>query len=241
MKYASEQPSGVVSKCYQRLRRTIEFCKYWRPKGYDARRYWENRHSEYGFDIRGVGNAELTKEENDRMYAQARSVFLELCTEGNVIFPKVRILDVGCGTGSYANILRGKGVIKYTGIDITDVLFNQLRSDYPGYNFIKMDVSSQELTEEYDLIIMIDVTQHITAKNGFSFAMQNIKKHLSSDGVFIVTSWLSAGRRNLWYEVSRTLEDYKKEFGSYNFSKPKAFRDKSIFSIRAKADSQAAL
>ena len=80
---------------------------------------------------------------------------------------------------------------------------------------------------------MIDVTQHIVNPRKFCFAMQNIKSHLSEDGVFIVTSCISekVTRRN-FYVVDRPLTAYEREFSGYKFSEPRRFRDKFIFSVR---------
>ena len=62
--------------------------------------------------------------------------------------------------------------------------------------------------------------------------MNNIKQCLNSDGVFIVTSWLNSELKNLFYERSRTIEEYLKEFKGWEFSDPRRFRDKYIFATR---------
>ena len=82
------------------------------------------------------------------------------------------------------------------------------------------------------IVAMIDVTQHITNPEKFSFAMQNIRSRLGESGSFIVTSWLDDGARESFYEVSRSIEAYRREFPGYSFSEPVPFRDKFIFSVR---------
>jgi cyclopropane fatty-acyl-phospholipid synthase-like methyltransferase len=107
-----------------------------------------------------------------------------------------------------------------------------LRWQYGGYRFERLDVAGQEIVGQFDAIIMIDVTQHIVDAEKFTFAMQNIRRHLNVGGVFIVTSWLDDKARDSFYEKSRSLEAYKKEFPTDQFSQPKVFRDKYIFTIR---------
>lgn len=202
--------------------------QYWKnPEG-----FWSKRLSTFGLSLMGVGNITLSPEENQRKYQQAEKTFLSLCLNERIDFRKVHMLDVGCGNGFYARVFKENGGKDYLGVDITDVLFDKLREDFPGFQFLKLDISKEELTGVFDLIVMIDVTQHIVREDRFSFAMQNIQSHLKEDGVFIVTSWLrKRGYRN-FYEVSRPIEAYIEAFPGYHFSSPLPFRDKFIFSIR---------
>jgi cyclopropane fatty-acyl-phospholipid synthase-like methyltransferase len=168
------------------------------------------------------------------MYDEAKRVFIALCKNQGLDFSNIRMLDIGCGTGFYAQIFRENGGRNYVGIDIADTLFGKLREMYPDYEFCKKDVGMQELEGKFDLIIMIDVTQHITDDVKFSYAMQNVKSHLTKDGTFIVTSWLNDKLRTSCYEVSRSMEAYNRQFPDFVFGKPVPFRDKYIFSIKKK-------
>jgi SAM-dependent methyltransferase len=199
--------------------------------GYNAKKYWESRHSEYGLDFRGVGNKALSKEENIIQYQQAKKIFCEIIDAGNIKLENANVLDIGCGNGFYANTYQELNVANYTGLDITDALFEQLRHSFPNYNFKKLDVTEKPINGKFDLVSMIDVTQHITNGKKFSFAMQNVKSALKEKGVFIVTSWLDENARDSYYEKSRSLDEYKREFPDFIFSKPISFRDKFIFTI----------
>jgi SAM-dependent methyltransferase len=195
-------------------------------------RYWLKRHKKFGFDIRGVGNMGLTVDENLQQYEDGKRIVLELV---NLHFPdvkKINVLDIGCGIGIYAALLQKIGVVNYTGIDITDYHFSILRSEYKNYSFIKKDICTDEIEGLYDLILMIDVTQHITSDKKFNKAMANISKHLAPSGIFLATSWLDSNKRNAFYERSRSIESYKNNFLGYHFSNPIPFRDKYIFTIK---------
>jgi len=199
--------------------------------GYNAKKYWENRHSKFGLDLRGVGNKSLTVEENQRQYREAGDTFLSLCKYNQIEFQNLAIIDIGCGNGYYTQIFKDMGCSDYTGIDITDVLFPELKKRFPNYKFKKCDITKEKLSKKYDLIIMIDVSQHITAKTKFQFAMNNVKNHMSENGFFIVTSFLEKKRKNSFYEKSRGLDSYKLIFNTNIFCDPKKFRDKYIFVI----------
>ena len=61
-----------------------------------------------------------------------------------------------------------RGANHYLGIDITDKLFEQLRETLPTAEFRQLDITSQRLDGLYDLITMIDVTQHIVSEKQFA-------------------------------------------------------------------------
>jgi len=200
--------------------------------GYNAKKYWQARKKKYGFDLKGVGDKSLSNEENALQYHEAQKTFLAICETNSIEFSRISVLDIGCGSGFYTKILRDRGCVNYTGIDITDVLFNGLQEQYPLYKFKEIDITKEELRNFYDLILMIDVSQHITTAKNFKFAMRNVKKHLNRNGFFIVTSWLDKTAKNSFYEKSRSIENYKKRFKGERFSDPIRFRDKFIFTIQ---------
>ena len=209
--------------------------RYLSSNGYKAERYWADRHLQYGFDLRGPGNRSLSRHENEKMYRQAAKVFLRLCRREQLDFSRVRILDVGCGTGYYAQVLLDNGATQYLGIDIVDILFDELKSRFPTFEFKRLDVCREQLNGTYGLIAMIDVTQHITRKGKFNFAMRNIREHLAEGGVLIFTSYLAPQKERInFYEVKRTIKDYKRHFPDFVFNEPIPVRDKFIFSIRAR-------
>jgi SAM-dependent methyltransferase len=199
---------------------------------YDPKRYWDERFSQYGLDIRGPGNRGLSERENLRMYDAAAGVFEEVCRLEAVDFPSARVLEIGVGNGYYGELLSRYGVTRYLGVDITDVLFEELRRERPDFVLRRMDVSSEPLDGEYDLVLMIDVTQHIVDDGRFAYAMRNVRSALAPGGVFVVTSWLDPSAKDSYYEKSRGIDAYTRAFDGLRIGQPVPFRDKFLFTIK---------
>ena len=221
-----------IKSCVEYARKGLRSTLYLAPGGYRAERFWKRRHLRYKFDMRGVGNCGLTHAENVDDYRRATEVFLEHCQLHNVDFKRARMLDIGCGTGHYADVFRQAGGIRYVGIDITDALFADLRQRHPDFAFRKLDVTQDPVDGIYDLVIMIDVTQHITDEKRFAKTLQHVKACMAPQGLFIVTSWLDESARRSFYEVSRSMDAYRREFPEGQFSQPVRYRDKYLFAIQ---------
>ncbi len=203
-------------------------------KIYIPKNYWKRRLQRFGTtSLKGVGNIVLSEEENKEKYEEAKHTFLELCDKFKIDFSNITVLEIGCGTGFYTNILQKCGCINYTGLDITSVLFPSLKKKYSNYRFLKRDITKyRPETKKYDLIVMIDVTQHITNDLKFRRAMANIRAALNDNGIFIVTSWLSdTEKQRTKYEIERTIEHFRSEFPDYQFTPKIKFRDKYIVAI----------
>ena len=210
--------------------------RYATDDGYDAEGFFRDRFSRFGMGKRSVGYFFSSEEENTAMYDEAKRVFLETVGRTGIDLPQAQVLDIGAGNGFYSQIYLENDVKRLTAVDITDELFPELRRRFPGYGYVKLNVAKEPLPGEYNLISMIDVTQHIVVEEEFEAAMKNVAEHLLPSGVFVVTSWLHPHRlQDDFYHVRRPLETYTRLFNGYEFSEPVPFRDKFIFSIRKPA------
>jgi SAM-dependent methyltransferase len=225
-----KDPAGFIKRMLYKT--TVGLIKYGRADGYDAARYWRDRLSKYGQSIKGPGDEGLSEGENLKMYAEAAQVFMDLCKKENIDFTGSSVLEIGCGNGFYPRLLKDVGVKSYTGIDITDALFADLKKQFPSFNFIKQDITSETVAGTYDLVIMIDVMQHIVTDEKLSFAMENIKRCLRKNGVFILSSICEVGKRKLFYVRSWTLDEVKKRFSGYSFGALTSFRDSTLIAIK---------
>lgn len=175
--------------------------KYWRPGGYDARKYWEDRFSRYGMSFRGSGHEGFTEQANALLYARDVEVVRALLEQQRIELPASRVLEVGCGTGAYTQLLRDAGVREYLGVDLTDILFPELRSRFPDYGFQCLDVTRDGLGGPFDLVVMIDVVQHIVSREDFEYAIRNVWSAAGEEALILLGPLASrpARRRHLFY------------------------------------------
>lgn len=228
--------SDVVSRFHSALRRRLEAWRerrrYATPTGYRARDYWQARYVRYGFDLRGSGDCTLTEEENLRILRVGGDLVLDLCRKHNVHLPTARVLDAGCGAGFYAGILRAAGVRTYSGVDIVPVLFDGLKERYPLFQFRVTDLAERLIEGEFDLILFLNVAQHIADEHRFSFALRNLKLSLTPDGIMIVSAPLGPYRRESFRFVRRPLEAFTRHFPGWTVDGPVPFEKNAMFVLR---------
>ncbi len=69
-----------------------------------------------------------------------------------------KVLDFGCGKGDFYGFLKERGIeVNYTGLDINRNLIDLARQKYPEVDFRTFDISTQELTDDYDYIFVCGV------------------------------------------------------------------------------------
>lgn len=68
------------------------------------------------------------------------------------------VLDFGCGKGDFYGFLKEKGIkVKYRGTDINQKLIETASRNFPEAEFMTFDIDSEELSENYDFIILCGV------------------------------------------------------------------------------------
>lgn len=226
----TSDPVGLLRRAVTKL--LVAPIKYRSANGYDAARYWQDRLSKHGRSLKGVGDEGLSEEENRKMYLEAGQVLLALCKKEGVNFPSAKVLEIGCGTGYYTHLLSQQGVQNYVGLDITDVFFPDLKNEYPEFSFFKKDITTGEFDGNYDLILMIDVIEHITEPQKLNHALNQVKKNLSANGVFVIAPVPKKGRKSLFYVRFWSLEYISRIFDEYRIGVPENFRYSQIVAIK---------
>ncbi|MBE3068940.1 MAG: class I SAM-dependent methyltransferase [Planctomycetes bacterium] len=206
--------------------------KYGRRNGYDAQRYWGDRLGKHGMSLDGPGDEGIDEKANRLEYEEATRRLGELCSQKGVEFARLAVAEIGVGTGFYTGWLRRAGVTRYVGMDITDVLFPRLRELYPDYRFLRKDVTRDPIDGTFDLILMMDVIEHIVTESDLARAMQNIKIAVSRTGFFILSGVRSRTRKNLFYEHSWSVEDVRQHFAGWCCEGPFPYRGNHLLIIR---------
>ena len=211
---------------------TIAPWKYGQGDDYRADRYWEDRFRQKGATLTAVGDEGLSLEENRKMYEEAGKVFWELLNEENITLQDKTILEIGTGNGFFTQILYENGARRYTGLDITDALFEHLRHRFPGFHFQKQDITAEPITGKYDLILFIDVIEHIVQEAKMLSALHHIQEALNPGGVLLFAPFMKKGRKEHFHLRLWTYEELAPHLKPLKIGPLKPFRYGHIAAVR---------
>jgi ubiquinone/menaquinone biosynthesis C-methylase UbiE len=150
------------------------------------------------------------------------NLILDLITKRIASGRKYRILDVGCGDGSF--IARFNEYCETFGVDISQVAVKMAKE--VGIDAYAVDVSSQKLPFQdgyFDIIYMGDVIEHLTNPD---YAVREANRVLEQNGFLVLSTpnlacWLNRllllyGRQPLFSEIS-TAKTFGRGSRSYHF------------------------
>jgi len=206
--------------------------RYAKKNDYDAERYWQDRFDKHGDSIVGVGDEGLDEASNQEVYEAAAKQFKRVLRDKRINLSKARILDAGCGNGFYAGSLLSQGAKNYQGVDITDALFPKLIKSFPKFKFTKLDISSVNINEKFDLIICIDVIEHIVNQNKFNFTIKNLLGSLGPGGILMLSPIMKKSKKRLFYLRSWSLNDVQPLLGDNAQYELREYRNKEMIIIK---------
>lgn len=174
------------------------------PNAYDARRDRSNRFARDTDSLRGPGDEGLSDEENRREYQAAGQRFLALCRSLPIDYAAANVLEIGPGTGYYTELLRQLGVRRYTGLDIAGAFLPTLTEHFGGFAFAQADVTqlpvcAGEAASKFDLIVIIDVIEHIVDRSALAVALAALASLLTADGRLLLAPLMESSHRHLFY------------------------------------------
>jgi methionine biosynthesis protein MetW len=150
------------------------------------------------------------------------SLILDLIANRITSERKNRILDIGCGDGSF--ILKFRKDCETFGVDISQSAVKMAKET--GISAYEVDVSSQRLPfqdEYFDIIYMGDVIEHLTNPD---HAIKEVTRVLKQNGFLVLSTpnlayWLNRlllllGKQPLFSEVS-TAKTFGRGPRSYHF------------------------
>ncbi len=92
------------------------------------------------------------------------------------------ILDVGCGSGVTMRFLRGLGATRTTGVEVAPEALGAIAQ--ASDDIILGDIMSVDIVEQFDVILMLDVLEHI---ENDANAVHRVMELLGRDGLLIVS------------------------------------------------------
>lgn len=95
-----------------------------------------------------------------------------------------KILEVGCATGEFCYLAQRKGA-KVSGIDISSDIIDIAKRRYKDINFREGTIEDIPSGEIYDAIFAFEVIEHVISPKRF---FESVKSHLTSDGMFILST-----------------------------------------------------
>jgi SAM-dependent methyltransferase len=223
-------PLGTLARTIDKF--VIGPRRYRSARGYDAHAYWSRRFAGHGDSLRGPGDEGLSEADNGRDYAIAGDAFSAFCQKHGVDFSPVTTLEVGPGTGFYTGLMVGLGARSLTCLDVTDVLFEELRAKFPHVEFRKGDVSLEPIEGTFDVAVMIDVIEHIVTEEALRSGLGNIAGALADDASFVLGPVAPRSRRHLYYVHFWTEDDVKAALPDWNVVGDVEFRSGKLLLLR---------
>ena len=112
--------------------------------------------------------------------------YIPLFAQWGVPLAGKKVLDVGCGDGGFPAALAEAGA-NCTGVEVRDFKWEKT---HENLRFIQQDILLDEaqsiLGDDYDIIILRDVIEHISLKNKYQF-MATLRKFTSSKGIILMS------------------------------------------------------
>jgi trans-aconitate methyltransferase len=73
------------------------------------------------------------------------------------------VVDLGCGPGQFAALMRDKGVPRYLGVDFSEARIAQARKACPEYEFLSADIFQSDVlsARDYDTVVATEFLEHI--------------------------------------------------------------------------------
>jgi len=103
-------------------------------------------------------------EEYRKHYTESEKFFLYSVIADQIMRAGVRsILDVGCGSGQFSQLLRDRGFVDYYGIDFSRKRIEWAKKNCPDYRFVLADALESDIFEKlhYDCVVSIEFLEHV--------------------------------------------------------------------------------
>jgi SAM-dependent methyltransferase len=118
-------------------------------------------------------------------YAGNHENFLSILKRKKILRNGIRVLDAGCGTGRWLQILKNACRIEETGVDQSDIALKYAKSR-ADLNLVQGDINRPLFPESsFDLITSFDLIYHLDVDD--ETAIRNFRSYLDKGGYLLLT------------------------------------------------------
>jgi 2-polyprenyl-3-methyl-5-hydroxy-6-metoxy-1,4-benzoquinol methylase len=150
-------------------------------------------------------------------YTEAEHYFLWSVIAHLMVHDRVRaVLDIGCGSGQFALLLRDAGIQTYCGIDFSPKRIEWARKTCPGFTFVVTDAFQTDLFTAfpYDAVVCAEFLNHVQQDRE---AIQRIRK--GSRFFAIVPNFSYASHVRHFQDADEVRERYGAHFEDFRISR----------------------
>lgn len=138
------------------------------------------------------------------------------------------ILDLGCGTGNYSNLMTKLG-LEVVGVDRSRHMLSIAKKKFKNnhkINFFNSSIQNLNLKKEFDIVSALFhiLSYQITPKDIRKFFL-NSRNHLKKNGLLVFDFWFKEGVLNLKLPL-KTLNIENSKYRLYRITRPKWFAKK---------------
>ncbi len=146
----------------------------------------------------------------DDVQKQGHAALIGLLCQSRALRGNIAVLDVGCGNGIVARMVRSMcgEKCRYFGIDISQTALDGLEKEYPDAVLVCADANKPPpFTEKFDVIIFSEVLLYLDFKNIFDQYRDSLH-----DGGVIIFSLYHSWRTKLILRNTKTKLRYESSY-----------------------------
>ena len=115
----------------------------------------------------------------------AQEAKLDLICRKTGLQPGMRVLDIGCGWGSFAGFVAERYGVEVVGVTISREQIALGQERYKGLNIDLRFQDYRDVNETFDRIVSVGMFEHVGPKNYRTY-MQVVNRCLKDDGLFLL-------------------------------------------------------
>jgi SAM-dependent methyltransferase len=138
------------------------------------------------------------------------------------------ILDLGCGTGNYSNLMTKLG-LEVVGIDRSKYMLSIAKKKYRNKSKLKFfhsSIQNLNIKKKFDIVsALFHILSYQTKLRDIKNFFFNSRRHLKKNGLLIFDFWFKDGVLNLRLPL-KCLNVSNKKYSVYRITRPKWLKNK---------------